>query len=33
VGGKVGQLSGLRLVAVLEQRASRLWNGLIERYH
>jgi len=33
VGGKVGQLSGLRLVAVREQRASRLWNGLIERYH
>ena len=33
VGGTVGQLSGLRLEAVREQRASRLWNGLIERYH
>jgi hypothetical protein len=33
VGGTVGQLSGLRLDAVREQRASRLWNGLIERYH
>jgi len=31
VGGTVGQLSGLRLEAVREQRASRLWNGLIER--
>jgi hypothetical protein len=33
VGGTVGQLSGLRLEAVRGQRASRLWNGLIERYH
>jgi hypothetical protein len=33
VGGTVGQLSGLRLEAVWERRASRLWNGLIERYH
>jgi hypothetical protein len=33
VGGTVGQLSGLRLEAVGEQRASRLWNGLIARYH
>jgi len=33
VGGTVGQLSGLRLEAVRAQRASRLWNGLIERYH
>ena len=33
VGGTVGELSGLRLEAVGEQRASRLWNGLIERYH
>jgi hypothetical protein len=33
MGGTVGQLSGLRLEAVHEQRASRLWNGLIGRYH
>jgi hypothetical protein len=33
VEGRVGQLSGLRLEAVRELRASRLWNGLIERYH
>jgi hypothetical protein len=33
VGGTVGQLSGLRLEAVREQRVSRFWNGLIERYH
>jgi hypothetical protein len=33
VGGTVGQLSGLRLEAVIDQRTSRLWNGLIERYH
>jgi hypothetical protein len=32
VGGTVGQLSGLRLEAVWERRASRLWNGLIARY-
>ena len=31
--GTVGQLSGLRLEAVREKDASRLWNGLIERYH
>jgi hypothetical protein len=33
VRGTVGQLSGLRLEAVRGQSASRLWNGLIERYH
>ena len=33
VKGTVGQLSGLRLEAVGELPASRLWNGLIERYH
>ena len=33
VGGTVGELGGLRLEAVGEQRASRLWNGLIARYH
>jgi hypothetical protein len=33
VEGTVGQLSGLRLEAVIDKRASRLWNGLIERYH
>ena len=33
VEGTVGELSGLRLNAVIDKRASRLWNGLIERYH
>jgi len=33
VEGLVGQLSGLRLEAVQDKRASRLWNGLIDRYH
>jgi hypothetical protein len=33
VEGTVGQLSGLRLEAVIDKRASRLWNGLIDRYH
>ena len=33
VEGTVGQLSGLRLEEVIDKRASRLWNGLIERYH
>ena len=31
--GTVEQLSGLRLEAVTDKRASRLWNGLIDRYH
>ena len=31
--GRVEQLSGLRLEAVTDKRASRLWNGLIDRYH
>jgi hypothetical protein len=33
VGGTVGQLRALRLEAAQEKGASRLWNGLIERYH
>jgi hypothetical protein len=33
VRGTVGELSGLRLEAVVEPRASRLWNGLVARYH
>jgi hypothetical protein len=33
VGGTLGQLRELRLEAVQDQGASRLWNGLIERYH
>ena len=33
VVGTVGELRGLRLEAVLEASASRLWNGLIARYH
>ena len=33
VAGTVEQLSGLRLEAVTDKRASRLWNGLIDRYH
>lgn len=33
VAGTVGQLSGLRLESVIDQRTSRLWNGLIDRHH
>jgi hypothetical protein len=33
LAGLVGQLSGLRLEAVTDKRASRVWNGLIDRYH
>jgi hypothetical protein len=33
LGGSAGALSGLRLAAVTDQGASRLWNGLIDRYH
>lgn len=33
IGGTAGQLSGVRLEMVQDKRASRLWNGLIERYH
>ena len=33
LGGSVAALSGLRLSAVAEQETSRLWNGLIDRYH
>lgn len=33
LAGTVGQLGGLRLEAVGEPHASRLWNGLIARYH
>ncbi len=30
---RLRELSGLRLEPVADQRASRLWNGLIDRYH
>jgi hypothetical protein len=33
IEGTAGQLSGVRLEAVIESSASRLWNGLIARYH
>jgi hypothetical protein len=33
VAGTVGQLGGLRLEEVREPHSSRLWNGLIARYH
>jgi hypothetical protein len=33
VNGRLGELRGLRLEPVADQRASRLWNGLIDRYH
>jgi hypothetical protein len=33
VACRLGELNGLRLAAVTDQRASRLWNGLIDRYH
>jgi hypothetical protein len=33
VGGSAGALSGLRLSPVTDKAASRLWNGLIDRYH
>jgi len=31
--GSVGELSGLRLEPVADKAVSRLWNGLIDRYH
>lgn len=31
--GRVDALSGVRLTVVREKAASRLWNGLIDRYH
>ncbi len=31
--GRAGELSGLRLEPVADKAASRLWNGLIDRYH
>ena len=31
--GRVEGLSGVRLTVVREKAASRLWNGLIDRYH
>ncbi len=31
--GSVGRLSGLRLSPVTDKQTSRLWNGLIDRYH
>jgi len=33
LGGSVGALSGLRLSPVVDKKVSRLWNGLIDRYH
>jgi hypothetical protein len=33
LSGAVSELSGLRLVAVTDKERSRLWNGLIDRYH
>jgi hypothetical protein len=33
LGGSAGQLGGLRLAPVADQAASRLWNGLIERWY
>ena len=33
LAGSVGRLSGLRLSPVADKPASRLWNGLIDRYH
>jgi hypothetical protein len=33
LGGSAGALSGLRLSPVSDKDASRLWNGLIDRYH
>ena len=33
LGGSVGEMSGLHLEPVAETAASRLWNGLIDRYH
>ena len=31
--GSVGRLCGLRLSPVTDKKTSRLWNGLIDRYH
>lgn len=33
LAGSVGRLSDLRLAPVTDKEASRLWNGLIDRYH
>jgi len=33
LGGSAGQLGGLRLEPVTDKATSRLWNGLIERWH
>jgi len=33
LGGSAGQLGGLHLAPVTDKAASRLWNGLIERWH
>ena len=33
LAGSVERLSGLRLSAVSDKEASRLWNGLIDRHH
>jgi len=33
LGGTVGALSGVRLAPVTHKSTSRLWNGLVDRYH
>jgi hypothetical protein len=33
LSGAVGKLTGLRLSAVADKETSRLWNGLVDRYH
>jgi hypothetical protein len=33
LGGTVGELSGVRLSPVTAKATSRLWNGLVDRYH
>jgi hypothetical protein len=33
LSGTVGELTGLRLSAVSDKETSRLWNGLVDRYH
>jgi hypothetical protein len=33
LGGTVAALSGIRLSPVADQPTSRLWNGLVDRYH
>lgn len=33
LGGALGALSGVRLAPVTDKPSSRLWNGLVDRYH